>query len=162
MISETPTLSSTTRHTSTKKRSSCYVGAFVMYSPSGADGSANTKQGCNRSCDSAVHDARIVARREVWPPDAKEESGVHRDSGNDAGAGDWRKHGRVFNPRSLAASQIAGSESRSTRAGPCGRQSGIGEHLGILRIRHLQQKPRVLRRDGLQPYGRIRCRAEWG
>ena len=45
-----PTLSSRTRHTSTKKRSSCCVGAFVMYSPSGADGSANTKQDRNRSC----------------------------------------------------------------------------------------------------------------
>src|ERR1700741_1828803 len=68
MISETPTLSSRTRHTSTKKRSSCYVGAFVMYSPSGADGSANTKQGCNRSCAASTGTSGKAGDVAVSPP----------------------------------------------------------------------------------------------
>src|SRR5438552_7978949 len=54
MIAEAATHSSRTRHTYAEKRSSCYVGAFVMYIPSGADGSANTKQGCNRSCATSI------------------------------------------------------------------------------------------------------------
>ena len=68
MISETPTLSSRTRHTSTKKRSSCCVGAFTMYSPSGADGSANTKQGCNRSCATATETRGKAGDGAVSPP----------------------------------------------------------------------------------------------
>src|SRR5438309_2371413 len=68
MISETPTLSSRTRHTSTKKRSSCCVGAFVMYIPSGADGSANTKQGCNRSCGTSTETSGKAGDAAVSPP----------------------------------------------------------------------------------------------
>ena len=69
MITETPTLSSRTRHTSTKKRSSCCVGAFTMYSPSGADGSANTKQGCNRSCATWTETSGKAGDAAVSPPD---------------------------------------------------------------------------------------------
>src|SRR6266480_3805508 len=68
MISETPTLSSRTRHTSTEKRSSCYVGAFVMYIPSGADGSANTKQGCNLSCATSTETSGKAGDVAVSPP----------------------------------------------------------------------------------------------
>src|SRR5437879_11733712 len=76
MISETPTLSSRTRHTTTEKRSSCYVGAFVMYIPSGADGSANTKQGCNRSCATSTETSGKAGDVAVSPPNllAKSES----------------------------------------------------------------------------------------
>src|SRR5207302_7966454 len=75
MISETPTLSSRTRHTSTKKRSSCYVGAFVMYIPSGADGSANTKQGCNRSCATSTEISGKAVDVAVSPPNLSIGSG---------------------------------------------------------------------------------------
>ena len=72
MISETRTRSSRILHTSTKKRRSYFAGAFMMFSPCGADGSDNTKRSCKLSYETPTDasgrtsDVADAPQRNIW------------------------------------------------------------------------------------------------